>query len=608
MIRDGILLRTLRTQFIETSKSINMQFSTNNTFWLFGAFLLLCMGSACEDEDDILPITNDFRVLRVDVGGNRASPGETDVSVLPTLEIVFSHGLNTSALEGALQISPAADYTIGYDGDNSFAAFTFNTPLDYVTAYTITLPTGTYGAGGEFSTEPFSFNFTTEAFALPSISLASNATGLFEGETLTVTATLGMSILQDVDFDLSFTGSAVVDEDFTVSATSLTIPAGSTEASVTLTGLNDADLEGEETIGVVFANLVNAREEQPQALSLTLGDLPPALEIKGVMSLKIGGDGTNGRAVHLRVLEDITDLSVYGLGIANNGGGSDGREIDFPAEMLTAGDDILLVRDADEAGLATYFGDCYADFELVIPTDGLNFNGDDPFELYQGQIAIETYGDVELDGTGLEWEWTGAWAYKLKGVWEYAPVDCSANATAVLWAACSYPFCSPLQLQGVMALLWDGSGTNGGKAVHVRANRDIADLSIYGLGVANNGGGTDGQEFTYPAESVSEGDHILVAREPASLAVYFGACYDGYDLVIQAGEMNQNGDDAIELFQDMAVIQTYGDADVDGTEQPWDYSGTWAYKSGGVFSTADVDCATASTTTQNSTCAYTFCE
>jgi|GEM_PF-499235 hypothetical protein len=608
MIKDVILLRALRTPFIENSKSINMQFSTNIFFWLFGAFLLLCLGSACEQEEDTLPITNDFRVLRVDLGGDRINPGETDVSVLPALEIVFSHGLNTAAFEGALQVSPAADYTISYGGNNSFAAFTFNTPLDYETAYTITLPAGTYGAGGESSTEPFSFNFTTEAFALPSISLASDATGFFEGETLTLTATLGMSILQDVGFDLSFTGSAVLDEDFTASATSLTIPAGSTQASVTLTGLNDAGLEGEETVGVVFANLVNAREDSPQQLSLTLGDTPPALAMKGVMSLKIGGDATNGRAVHLRVLEDIADLSQYGLGIANNGGGSDGREIDFPAGMLTAGDDILLVRDVDEAGLAAYFGDCYADFELVIPSGGLNFNGDDPIELYQGQIAIETYGDVELSGGGLEWEYTGSWAYKLKGVWEYAPVDCSANATTVLETSCSYPFCTPLQLQGVMALLWDGSGTNGGKAVHVRANRDIADLSLYGLGVANNGGGTDGQEFTYPAESVREGDHILVAREPASLAAYFGACYGGYDLVIQADAMNQNGDDAIELFQNMTVVQTYGDADVDGTDQAWDYAGTWAYKSGGVFRAAAVDCATTSTTTQNSSCVYGFCE
>jgi hypothetical protein len=79
-------------------------------------------------------------------------------------------------------------------------------------------------------------------------------------------------------------------------------------------------------------------------------------------------------------------------------------------------------------------------------------------------------------------------------------------------------------------------------------------------------------------------------------------------LVIQADAMNQNGDDAIELFENMTVIQTYGDADVDGTGQVWEYAGSWAYKTGGVFTTAAVDCATTSTTTQNSDCVYGFCE
>ncbi len=52
---------------------------------------------------------------------------------------------------------------------------------------------------------------------------------------------------------------------------------------------------------------------------------------------------------------------------------------------------------------------------------------------------------------------------------------------------------------------------------------DIADLSLYGIGVANNGEGTDGIEYTFPAVSVSAGDHIMVARNPADMAAYLGA-------------------------------------------------------------------------------------
>ncbi len=70
--------------------------------------------------------------------------------------------------------------------------------------------------------------------------------------------------------------------------------------------------------------------------------------------------------------------------------------------------------------------------------------------------------------------------------------------------------------------------------------------------------------------------------------------------------MSQNGDDAIELFDGMDVIETYGDANVDGTGQPWEYANTWAYKVG-KWTYAPADCAAGSTTTQSSACTYTFC-
>lgn len=579
------------------------------TKYLGLALLLFAALSSCTKmDDDGEPITNDLRVLQVSYNNNVISSGASGLSVEGSIKLVLSHPLNTGAFEGALGISPAAAYTVSYDANNSFAILSFDEPLEYQTVYNLTLPKGTYGANGESNETDYSFVFTTAAFQAPAVTLSSSENSFFEGETITLTATLSMSILEEVRMDLVFSGTAISDTDYSASTMSITIPAGSTSASVEITALDDADTEGAETIVVTLANLVNVVEASAQSLSLSLGDSPPAIAFKGVLSLKIGGTSTNGRAIHLRVLEDIDDLSVYGIGIANNGGGSDGREIDFPAASVSTGDDVLLVRDIDRAGLEAYFGDCFNDFDLVLESDGLNFNGDDPFELYKNNTVIETYGDVEISGAGEVWEWTGSWAYKFKGVWEYAAVDCSANSTTALESDCPYPFCMPFQLQGVLALLWDGSGTNGGKAVHLRANRAIADLSQYGLGVANNGGGTDGVEFTFPAQSAGEGDHILVAREPQTLAAYFGNCFDGFDIVIQSDGMNQNGDDAIELFDGMTVIETYGDADVDGTGEVWDYAGSWGYKASSGYIYGGVDCAASSTTTQGSGCAYPFCE
>ena len=42
-----------------------------------------------------------------------------------------------------------------------------------------------------------------------------------------------------------------------------------------------------------------------------------------------------------------------------------------------------------------------------------------------------------------------------------------------------------------------------------------------GLGVANNGGGTDGMEFTFPATSVSAGDDILVLESGDAMSFIF---------------------------------------------------------------------------------------
>lgn len=574
-------------------------------------FLFVLAVFTCEkDKEDGFPITNDLRVLKVNIGNKAVASGIIDVSLMPELELIFSHKLNAPALEAALTISPSAAFTVSYDESGSFATIRFDPALAYETAYTLSLPVGAYGVNGESSTEAFTFSFTTHPFEPPTITLSSSAPGFSEGETVTVTAELSYSIQQEVRFELVFSGTATGDgSDYTVSSTSVTIPAGKTSATVEITALNDADDEGAETIIITIDQLVNAVEDQPQQLTLSLGDQPPAMAIKGLMSLKIGGTSTNGRAIHLRVLEDIADLSVYGIGIANNGGGTDGREIDFPTGSVSAGDDILLVRDVDRAGLEAYFGSCFNDFELVIESPGLNFNGDDPFELYKNNTVIETYGDVALSGVGLEWEYTGTWAYKLNGFWEYGRIDCSLNSTSIQDAACVYPFCSPIQLQGVTALLWDGSGTNGGKAVHVRANRDIPDLSRYALGVANNGGGTDGIEYTFPVMSVKEGDQILVAREPATISAYFGNCLNGFDHVLEGNsDISQNGDDAIELFDGMAVIETFGDANVDGTGQVWDYAGSWAFKSAGVWTYGGIDCAAGSTSTQSSGCPYGFCK
>ena len=58
----------------------------------------------------------------------------------------------------------------------------------------------------------------------------------------------------------------------------------------------------------------------------------------------------------------------------------------------------------------------------------------------------------------------------------------------------------------LITAVYDGPLTGGvPKGVELYVLNDIPDLSDYGLGSANNGGGTDGEEFTFPAGSATAG-------------------------------------------------------------------------------------------------------
>jgi hypothetical protein len=116
----------------------------------------------------------------------------------------------------------------------------------------------------------------------------------------------------------------------------------------------------------------------------------------------------------------------------------------------------------------------------------------------------------------------------------------------------------------------------GAKGVELYVLEDIPNLGIYGIGSANNGGGSDGVEFTFPAVQVSKGDYIYVAADSALFAEFFG-----FNADFVSGAMNINGDDAIELFEVGEVIDVFGDINIDGTDQPWEYLDGWAYRING---------------------------
>lgn len=311
---------------------------------------------------------------------------------------------------------------------------------------------------------------------------------------------------------------------------------------------------------------------------------PPATPSSLVISGVVDGPLSGGvpKAVELFVLADIADLSQYGVGSANNGGGSDGQEFTFPAVAASAGDYIYVASEA--TGFTNFFG-----FAPNYTSSALAINGDDAVELFLNGDVVDVFGDINVDGTGEPWDHLDGWAYRTGGTgpdgstfvlgsWSFSGINALDNETTNAGAATPFPIGtftsgSALIITGVV----DGPLTGGvPKAVELYAVRDIADLSAYGVGSANNGGGSDGQEFTFPADSATAGDFIYVASESTGFTGFFGFAPDYTSTALAI-----NGDDAIELFFDTEVVDVFGDINLDGTGEPWDHLDGWAYRNDG---------------------------
>ena len=125
----------------------------------------------------------------------------------------------------------------------------------------------------------------------------------------------------------------------------------------------------------------------------------------------------------------------------------------------------------------------------------------------------------------------------------------------------------------------DLSGGNP-KGIFITALNDISDLSSYGVGSANNGKGTNGQEFGFSGSILS--GQILVVTTSANEDFFANNFPDNNFIILYNSSAPLiNGDDAIELFSDGEVIDTFGDINIDGTGEPWEYKDGYAVRIGG---------------------------
>lgn len=139
-----------------------------------------------------------------------------------------------------------------------------------------------------------------------------------------------------------------------------------------------------------------------------------SLVMTGVFDATLTGGSPKG--VELYVIKDIADLSLYGIGSANNGGGTDGREVGLTGSA-SSGDFIYVAYEASTGDFNSYFG---FDPNTTDPS-ATNINGDDAIELFYdatgafsgGETVIDVFGDINTDGSGEAWEYLDGWAYRV---------------------------------------------------------------------------------------------------------------------------------------------------------------------------------------------------
>lgn len=292
-------------------------------------------------------------------------------------------------------------------------------------------------------------------------------------------------------------------------------------------------------------------------------DNPPNVGSPLILTAVFDGNLSGGlpKGVEIFVLEDIDDLSQCGVGVANNGGGSDGQEFTFPADSAQAGDFIYVASEAD--GFNTFFG-----FAPNYTSGSLSVNGDDAVELFCGGAVIDLYGDVNVIGDNEVWDYTDSYARRLDGTdanpsfnsadWEYAGRDGFDNgATANDVKLGTF---SPSQRDLFISEYVEGGGFNKILEIVNVTGRDI-DLSNYSVEGFQNGSATT--SYTIALSGILADDSIFVLAHPDAALPTLD---DG--VTLQTANLQFNGDDAVVLMNnDTGVVDAIGQVGFDPGSQ-----------------------------------------
>ncbi len=291
-------------------------------------------------DDDIPSIT---------LSSNYSSFGEVGSTVTIT-------ATSSIAISSPITVNLAFSGTATYNTDYSVTGITITIPANSTTG-TVTLSTiddtnkeldetiivditsvtnGTENGTQQVTMTLYSFGDDITVTLSKGTSTITESSG-----STTFTATLSGTSYQNVTVDLAYSGTATLTSDYTRTGTSITIPAGSTSGSVTVTAVEDTLDEDDETIIADISLVTNGTENgtQQQTVSITDNDaLPTATITWSNSSIGEGPAGTSSAIVTLSALSgrDVTvNLSWSGTATLNTDYTVTASSITIPAGNLS---------------------------------------------------------------------------------------------------------------------------------------------------------------------------------------------------------------------------------------------------------------------------------
>ena len=246
---------------------------------------------AVTDPDDVeLTITDDdaaptvmLRLSRTSIvenGGSATVTARLDRASSETTTVTVSATAESPAVEGDFTLSQNKTLTILLGDKDSTGTVRITANNNSVDTPNKTLKVSGTASNSQGVTDPAEVTLTiTDDDASPALTLEVSSTVIAESagnSTVTVRITNGVTFAEDQQIRLSFAGTAEKDTDYTVGSESLSLMAGDSSVTTTITAVDDQVVDVGETILVTATHDRNAVGSQ-QTITITDDDAAPVV-------------------------------------------------------------------------------------------------------------------------------------------------------------------------------------------------------------------------------------------------------------------------------------------------------------------------------------------